>query len=157
VLFRSTPRFLPGPLTPVEALQAIESGFDIFEGTYAAHLTRQGLAATFSVIQPQASTKRRKLDSETEATLVSSKISLYDKSFALDQSPLLVGCECCTCKNHTRAYLHHLVVCQEMTANVLLDVHNIWHLDSFMAQVRNAIANDSLPEYSEWFCSTMSQ
>ncbi|MFN9909268.1 MAG: tRNA-guanine transglycosylase [bacterium] len=39
---------------------------------------------------------------------------------------IIKGCRCYTCENHTRAYIHHLLICKEMTANVLLTIHNLY-------------------------------
>jgi queuine tRNA-ribosyltransferase len=45
-----------------------------------------------------------------------------------DDSPLVEGCACTTCRNHSRAYLYHLVCANELLSEMLLFVHNLHHL-----------------------------
>jgi tRNA-guanine family transglycosylase len=47
-------------------------------------------------------------------------INLWNTNFCDDTQPLLVGCQCYSCQNHTRAYIHHLLNTHEMLASVLL-------------------------------------
>ena len=69
----------------------------------------------------------------------------------LDDGPLVAGCGCFTCRNHTRAYLHHLVHAHEMLASVLLEMHNThWWLGFFEA-LREAVREQRLGAYAEWF------
>lgn len=55
-----------------------------------------------------------------DATDVQTELNLYDTKYELDLQPPLPGCECFTCKRHTRAYIHHLLNTHEMLAHVLL-------------------------------------
>lgn len=57
-----------------------------------------------------------------------SAIKLTDDLFKKDLNPLLNGCECHACRNHTRAYIHHLFNAKEMLAEILLYSHNQFHL-----------------------------
>ncbi len=57
-----------------------------------------------------------------------STIKLTDDVFKKDLNPLLTGCECHACRNHTRAYIHHLLNAKEMLAEILLYSHNQFHL-----------------------------
>lgn len=61
-----------------------------------------------------------------------------------DFRPLVEGCGCYCCKNHQRAYLHHLLVTNELLAGVLLMIHNIAHYHGFFGALREALANDKL-------------
>lgn len=74
------------------------------------------------------------------------EICLADKSFVLDQGPLLDGCECYTCKNFSRAYIHHLINVKEMLAPVLLMMHNLHHWMCFFSSIREAVRTDCLPD-----------
>ena len=60
--------------------------------------------------------------------LKTSAIKLTDDVFKKDLNPLLPGCECHACRNHTRAYIHHLLNAKEMLAEILLYSHNQFHL-----------------------------
>jgi len=61
-----------------------------------------------------------------------------------DFRPLVEGCGCYCCKNHQRAYLHHLLVTNELLAGVLLMIHNTSHYQSFFGALREALASDKL-------------
>ena len=50
-------------------------------------------------------------------------LSDYEK-YNKDLTPLVLDCKCYTCKNHTRAYISHLIKHKEMTGAVLLTIHN---------------------------------
>lgn len=65
-------------------------------------------------------------------------------SYQDDFRPLVDGCGCYCCRNHQRAYLHHLLVTNELLAGVLLMIHNTAHYHSFFGALREALANDKL-------------
>ena len=72
---------------------------------------------------------------------------LYKEDFTtLDEE-----CNCYCCKNHTKAYLHHLVKCNEMLAGRLLSLHNIRFTLKMMEDMRNAINNDRFLEFKKEF------
>ncbi|KAA8580756.1 hypothetical protein FQN60_013714 [Etheostoma spectabile] len=82
------------------------------------------------------------LDDQTQMT--SFEINLKDKSYQDDFRPLVEGCGCYCCKNHQRAYLHHLLVTNELLAGVLLMIHNTAHYQAFFGALREALAIDKL-------------
>ncbi|KAK3237578.1 hypothetical protein CYMTET_52362, partial [Cymbomonas tetramitiformis] len=66
--------------------------------------------------------------------------TLANSSSWKDSGPILANCECLACQRHTRSYLHHILNCHEMLADVLLDIHNTHHYLKFFRG-----ANDHLP------------
>ena len=72
--------------------------------------------------------------------MVSIKKAEHARSFV----PLDEECQCFTCRNHTRAYLHHLYKANEPMAATLLVIHNIQHMQDKMLGMRNAILNDEI-------------
>ncbi|KAG7168032.1 Queuine tRNA-ribosyltransferase accessory subunit 2-like [Homarus americanus] len=74
------------------------------------------------------------------------EINLKDKSNVSQLEPLLAGCECYTCKNFTRAYVHHLANVNELLAPVLLMMHNLHHWMDFFTSIREAIKTDRLED-----------
>jgi tRNA-guanine family transglycosylase len=69
-------------------------------------------------------------------------------------SPLVDSCECYTCKNHTRSYIHHLVSCNELTGDVLLTLHNIHITQAFGARLELEKKEGTLAEFVSWYVNT---
>jgi queuine tRNA-ribosyltransferase subunit QTRTD1 len=78
-------------------------------------------------------------------------------SYRLDTRPLVPGCTCHTCTNHTRAYLQHLCVTQEMTSNVLLQIHNLHHYSRFFEAARQHVAAGTFDAYRERMMAYVAQ
>jgi queuine tRNA-ribosyltransferase subunit QTRTD1 len=92
------------------------------------------------------------------------RLRLTSVAFAADRAPLVPGCGCFACAGavsvpgatgthpgHSRAYVHHLLTCQEMLGPVLLAAHNAWHVGAFLAAVRAAVREGRFAEYVAWF------
>ena len=65
---------------------------------------------------------------------------MWDKRHRMDTTALVPACQCSTCKNHTRAYVHHLLQTHEILGTVLLHTHNLHATMRFFAEIRDAIA-----------------
>lgn len=89
-------------------LESIERGIDIFDGCFPFISADFGYGLVFPL-----ETVNKKYDL---------KINLRDLKYELDTSPLVEGCKCLTCRDHTRAYIHHLLNTKEMTGDVLLSM-----------------------------------
>ena len=76
------------------------------------------------------------------------KSNMWALAYRADKRPLLPGCECYTCERYMRAYVHHLLQCHEMTAAVLLDIHNYFHFNKFMEAAREAIGAGTFAEFA---------
>jgi queuine tRNA-ribosyltransferase len=70
-------------------------------------------------------------------------------SYAEDARPLVEGCPCSTCGEHTRAYLHYLSRAEELTGARLLVVHNLTFVERLVAGAREAIAAREYERYAE--------
>ncbi len=79
-------------------------------------------------------------------------LNLADKRYAKDTSPLCSSCECYTCKNFTKSYLHHLIKAHETLSGTLLTIHNIYTMNRVMSDIRNAILNDTLESTKKYWC-----
>ena len=64
-----------------------------------------------------------------------------------DRGPLVEGCPCPACRDHTRAYLHYLVRARELTGVRLLSLHNLAYLESLVRGARRAIAAAAFSAY----------
>ncbi|KAI3430526.1 hypothetical protein D9Q98_005119 [Chlorella vulgaris] len=170
----AAPRLLCSVGTPEEMLEAVAQGIDMFDMGYLAGVTAGGYALSFPLDpgaqqqqqqqQPMpassgsASTdKAPAADGSSDADAAAdggqdcSKINLWAVAYRTDKRPLLPGCNCFACANHTRAYLHHLLQAHEMTAQVLLEVHNTHHYLQFFKAIRASIAAGTFAAYHEGF------
>ncbi|GAB5576445.1 queuine tRNA-ribosyltransferase accessory subunit 2 isoform X1 [Prionailurus iriomotensis] len=156
-----------GVSRPDEVLECIERGVDLFESFFPYQVTERGCALTFSFdYQPNPEetlsqqngtqeeikyadqTKKIKTTSCNQE-ITSFEINLKEKKYQEDFDPLVRGCSCYCCKNHTRAYIHHLLVTNELLAGVLLMMHNFEHYFGFFHSIREALRSDRLAQLKE--------
>ena len=110
------PRYLMGVGTPVDLVQAVARGVDMFDCVLPTRNARNGQLFTSG-----------------------GKINIKNARFAEDNRPVDERCRCYTCRTASRAYLRHLYVAGEMTAAILNTLHNIqFYLDT-MEAIREAI------------------
>jgi tRNA-guanine family transglycosylase len=127
-------------------LAAIQKNISVFDNSMVDIITSQGFAffvdldllEGFGQLRNEAVLDLNKLVSTPENVKVS--------EWQVDLSPLSSTCECFTCKNHTRAYVHHLVCVNDMLASVLLKEHNLYQFDKFFRDVRMAIKDNTFDE-----------
>uniref|UniRef100_A0A8C5JW76 Queuine tRNA-ribosyltransferase accessory subunit 2 n=1 Tax=Jaculus jaculus TaxID=51337 RepID=A0A8C5JW76_JACJA len=81
--------------------------------------------------------------------MTSFEINLKEKKYQEDFNPLVRGCSCYCCQSHTRAYVHHLLVTNELLAGVLLMMHNFEHYFGFFCSIREALKRDTLVQLKE--------
>ncbi|XP_017040284.1 queuine tRNA-ribosyltransferase accessory subunit 2 [Drosophila ficusphila] len=129
------PRIMPGAFTPLTTLELIRQGVDVFDTSYAYCASLNFKALTFSFV-----------NDEVEHLPF---MDITDEANKEDFSPLLSNCSCLTCQKHTRAYLHHLYKTNELLGPILLIIHNLHHYMTFFEEIRNRVANDTLPQLTE--------
>lgn len=112
------PRYLMGVGTPAELREAVYNGIDMFDCVIPTRLGRHGTAFVWEDV-------------------VKIKNACYKEDF----TPLDTSCWCHTCKNFTKAYLHHLIREKEMLGASLLSLHNIAYLNKFMESIREELSN----------------
>ena len=122
------PRYLMGVGTPDYLLEAALAGIDMCDCVLPTRIARNGTAMTSH-----------------------GKVVVRNATYAEDFSPLDPECDCYTCKNYTRAYLRHLVKCNEILGDRLLSIHNIKFLTNLMERVRIEIENDNLLNFVNEF------
>lgn len=119
ILPQDKPRYTMGlGLRPSDLLRAIEAGSDMFDCVAPTRLARNGALYTGKVI---FSNNHLSFESESDTERITIAKSIYQK----DSSPIDSNCDCYTCKNYSRAYIHHLYKCDELLYNTLASVHNI--------------------------------
>jgi queuine tRNA-ribosyltransferase subunit QTRTD1 len=104
------PRILDGSDHPKMVLQSISRGIDIFTGKFPFVSAEFGYAIIFPLDL---------VDNEVPLHL-----NLRDLKYEVSGDPLVKGCKCLTCRDHTRAYIHHLLNTKEMTGDVLLSMYD---------------------------------
>ncbi len=79
------------------------------------------------------------------------RINITNARYKTDPRPVEEGCDCYTCRNFSRAYLHHLFIAKEILAMRLATIHNLYFLESLMRKIRAAISEHALVELAaEW-------
>ncbi len=124
LLPKNKPRYLMGVGTPEDLLDGITRGIDMFDCVLPTRNARHGSFFTWS-----------------------GKKNIKNKEFYDDNKPLVPGCNCYTCQNHSRAYIRHLWRCGESTASTLLSIHNIQFLVEFSQKCRQAILDDRFGDF----------
>ncbi|TYJ35879.1 hypothetical protein E1A91_A05G268700v1 [Gossypium mustelinum] len=142
------PRLICGLGLPEEILQGIAAGVDIFESTYIYHLTLGGFALTFPLDRTEINASNL-VPSDVGSD--PRKINLRATVFRKDTTPIVEGCTCYTCRNHTRAYINHLLNVHEMLAQILLEIHNTHHFLGFFRLIRDAINAGRFEEFRREF------
>jgi queuine tRNA-ribosyltransferase len=122
------PKHLLGIGEPDDLLTGIGLGIDLFDCAVPTRLARHGTA----------------LANRPESRF---RFDLSRSEFAADTGPVVEGCPCATCRDHTRAYLHYLVRAEPATAAKLLTVHNLAFLERLVAGAREAIAAEEFAAY----------
>lgn len=128
LLPREKPRYLMGVGTPWDVVFSVRSGIDMFDCVSPTRLARHGTAFTRF-----------------------GHIALKNAPFREDFSPICEDCDCLTCKNYTKAYLHHLVKAKEMSGSTLLSIHNVRFLIKQAKICRDAILNGTFKDYFQRF------
>jgi queuine tRNA-ribosyltransferase len=119
------PRYLMGVGTPQDLLQAIRRGIDMFDCVMPTRNGRNALAFTDS-----------------------GPMRLRNQVHQRDERPIETGCPCLACR-HSRAYLRHLFLADEMLGPILLTHHNLTYYERLLAGAREAIEQDRFVEYFE--------
>ena len=88
---------------------------------------------------------------DASAATMHGKVQLRDRRWMRDARPLLPGCSCATCRCYTRAYVTHLLNCNEMLASTLLYHHNLHHYLLFFEQMRVHIETGQFKRFARHF------
>jgi len=111
------PRYLMGVGKPVDIVEAVARGVDMFDCVLPTRSGRHGQAWTWD-----------------------GPITLKSARFAEDETPLDPDSDCPASRDYSKAYLHHLVKAEEILGQVLLSWHNIAFYQALMGQIRASIA-----------------
>ena len=121
-------RYLMGVGDPIDIIEGVIRGVDIFDCVLPTRIARHG----------QAFTRH-------------GKINLNNAKYKEDFTPLEEKCDCYACQHYTKAYIRHLINCDEMFGGRLLSIHNIRFLTRLAEELQESIKNDSILAYREQF------
>ncbi len=125
------PRYLMGVGNPTTLVRAVGEGVDMFDCVLPTRTARMGTAFSST-----------------------GRMNMRNAKYARDFGPLDAQCTCPTCREHTRAYLRHLVKQGEILGAILLSVHNLHYLIDLMRRAREAVLADAYAEFeSVWMSS----
>ena len=120
------PRYLMGVGYPVDLIESIRRGVDMFDCVAPTRNGRNGTAFTGD-----------------------GRVNVKRAGFARDFRPLDLECGCECCRNYTRAYLRHLFVADELLGLRLLSLHNVAFLVQLAAEAREAILGGRFDSWAE--------
>lgn len=121
-------RYAMGIGEPIDIIEGVIRGIDIFDCVSPTRLARHGHALTKY-----------------------GKINLKNAKYKEDFTPISTECDCYACKNYTKAYIKHLINCEETFGARLLSIHNIRFLIHLTEEIREAINSNTLLEYRDTF------
>ncbi|MBQ9318831.1 MAG: tRNA guanosine(34) transglycosylase Tgt [Bacilli bacterium] len=122
------PRYLMGVGEPIDLLEGVVRGIDMFDCVLPTRLARHGNAFTRH-----------------------GRINIKNLKYREDFTPVDETCDCYACKHYTKAYIRHLITADESFGARLLSIHNIRFLVKMMEEIRIAIKENRLLEYKENF------
>ncbi len=130
ILAFDSPRYLMGVGSPIDILEAVAYGFDIFDCTMPTRCGRNGTAFTSK-----------------------GKLVLRNSQYSKDLKPVDEQCSCYTCSRFSRSYIRHLFNTDEILGPRLLSLHNLYFYASLMVHIRSSITNGIFGAFKEDFKS----
>ena len=121
-------RYLMGVGEPIDIIDGVIRGIDIFDCVLPTRIARHGNAFSRT-----------------------GKMNLRNLQYREDFTAIEDDCDCYTCKNYTRAYIRHLIIADEGLSGRLLSIHNIRFLIKITEELRDAIKENRIIEYREEF------
>lgn len=130
ILPKDKPRHLLGIGEVEDLFNGVENGVDTFDCVMPTRMARNGTLQT-----------------------AEGRINIFNAKYKKDFTPVEQGCECYTCKNYTKAYLAHLFRSNEILANTLASIHNLYFFIHLVDQMREHILADTFSDFKNSFLS----
>lgn len=147
-------RYAAGLGLPEEVLDAVAAGVDLFDGTYPVTCTNGGYALCFPLAPPAGWKPGQPAGAACVPDAArgsdGSKLNMRAVCFRKDGLPMIPGCTCFACTQHSRSYIHHLVMTHELLGEVLLEAHNAHHYAAFFEEMRAAIKAGTFERFRAW-------
>lgn len=118
------PRYLMGVGTPVNILEAVARGVDLFDCVMPSRNARHGKIFTWN-----------------------GPINILNSQYESDSLPIDISCDCPTCKHHSKAYIRHLLKSKEILGMRLCVMHNLYFYNNLLFEIRKALDNQKFTEF----------
>lgn len=128
ILPEEKPRHMLGIGEPIDIFAGVENGCDLFDCVSPTRVARHGRIYTYD-----------------------GPVQLKNARFRQDWKPLVEGCECYTCSNYTRGYIHHLLRSKEMLGQTLGSIHNLYFIVKLVDDIRQSIYDENFEEFKKEF------
>lgn len=128
------PKYIMGVGTPEDLVELVSMGADMFD-----------------CVMPTRNARNGKLFTSFGA------VNINNAKFKNDTDPVDSECTCYTCKNYSRAYLHHLYRSRELLSYRINTIHNLYYYLQLMRNMRTAILNDSFTQFKASFYAKRAQ
>ncbi|MBE6823971.1 MAG: tRNA guanosine(34) transglycosylase Tgt [Ruminococcaceae bacterium] len=121
---KDRPRYLMGVGTPVNILEGVYRGIDLFDCVMPSRNARHGHLFTWEGI-----------------------ININNAKYEFDDTPIDISCSCPTCKSFSRAYIRHLMKANEMLGMRLAVMHNLHFYNHLMTRIREELDNGTFNQF----------
>ena len=130
MLSAEAPRYLMGVGSPEDLVECVARGIDMFDCVLPTRVARNG--ALF---------------------VREGRLNITAGRFKRKYAPIEEGCDCCTCRTYSAAYVHHLFRAKELLSYRLATIHNLRFILRLMEEMRAAIVSGEFVEYRREFHS----
>ena len=125
------PRYLMGVGTPLDLVEGVASGVDMFDCVMPSRNARNGYLFTSEGV-----------------------VKIRNAKYKKDTGPLDPNCGCSTCRNYSRSYLHHLQKTNEILGSRLNTLHNLFYYQELMQSMRSAIQTNTFSSFRKSFLAS---
>ena len=125
------PRYLMGVGTPLDLVEGVASGVDMFDCVMPSRNARNGYLFTSEGV-----------------------VKIRNAKYKKDTGPLDPNCGCSTCSNYSRSYLHHLQKTNEILGSRLNTLHNLFYYQELMQSMRSAIQANTFSSFRKSFLAS---
>ena len=126
------PRYLMGVGTPLDLVEGVASGVDMFDCVMPSRNARNGYLFTSEGV-----------------------VKIRNAKYKKDTGPLDPNCGCSTCSNYSRSYLHHLQKTNEILGSRLNTLHNLFYYQELMQSMRSAIQTNTFSTFRKSFLASL--
>ena len=128
---KDKPRYLMGVGTPLDLVEGVASGVDMFDCVMPSRNARNGYLFTSEGV-----------------------VKIRNAKYKKDTGPLDPNCGCSTCNNYSRSYLHHLQKTNEILGSRLNTLHNLFYYQELMQSMRSAIQTNTFSTFRKSFLAS---